>query len=510
MRKIISIGFLSILLAGIQSPSIADSPEAIQSNRVSAPLGGPGPGGYTRLLFGQEIGTFNYSVQPTELNGSYVSVLPPCVSKSSTECIESLEYRLNPDSNWESAVLQTRTNPSMDGVVAFRWRNGVNQFYGPVSPDPNIFRPAGSTSRTWKMKGAPHAGGDEYLLSVTVSDLDDTGRKNQWQSLSITLRAIKWVTPPPFGKWDKTENSITEFNTPLNVEFRVSINLGMLDGKIGSWYNGRLSNPKITRLDKKLIISAAPASVPIAGTNYFTCTSLEGNQKEYFLYHSGRETFFSGPMCNDPLGSTLNTSSADVDAFEAFELWEKSLFEFGKNTYWSLEASSNLDSSCKSSDVSGFVSSNALVYTKNPPYFNPRTSQLSYRIASTHLDKNGQLNKGQFHLVLKESVAECLWRLDPNNLASAEVQVVYGDGTPIVGTSTFKTENGWVYISIDNFTFSSPTFAVTMKNSSSQNQAAKSATQAKKKKSTITCIKGKVSKKITSIDPKCPVGYKKK
>lgn len=30
------------------------------------------------------------------------------------------------------------------------------------------------------------------------------------------------------------------------------------------------------------------------------------------------------------------------------------------------------------------------------------------------------------------------------------------------------------------------------------------------KKSTITCIKGKVSKKVTSINPKCPVGYKKK
>ena len=30
------------------------------------------------------------------------------------------------------------------------------------------------------------------------------------------------------------------------------------------------------------------------------------------------------------------------------------------------------------------------------------------------------------------------------------------------------------------------------------------------KKSTITCTKGKVSKKVSAINPKCPTGYKKK
>jgi hypothetical protein len=30
------------------------------------------------------------------------------------------------------------------------------------------------------------------------------------------------------------------------------------------------------------------------------------------------------------------------------------------------------------------------------------------------------------------------------------------------------------------------------------------------KKSSITCVKGKISKKVTAIKPKCPTGYKKK
>jgi len=41
-------------------------------------------------------------------------------------------------------------------------------------------------------------------------------------------------------------------------------------------------------------------------------------------------------------------------------------------------------------------------------------------------------------------------------------------------------------------------------------QTAAAAKVAQVKKSTITCIKGKVTKKVTSISPKCPAGYKKK
>jgi len=30
------------------------------------------------------------------------------------------------------------------------------------------------------------------------------------------------------------------------------------------------------------------------------------------------------------------------------------------------------------------------------------------------------------------------------------------------------------------------------------------------KKTTITCVKGKTSKKVIAVNPKCPTGYKKK
>ena len=40
-----------------------------------------------------------------------------------------------------------------------------------------------------------------------------------------------------------------------------------------------------------------------------------------------------------------------------------------------------------------------------------------------------------------------------------------------------------------------------------QEAAAKAAAA---KKTTITCTKGKLTKKVTAIKPKCPAGYKKK
>jgi hypothetical protein len=30
------------------------------------------------------------------------------------------------------------------------------------------------------------------------------------------------------------------------------------------------------------------------------------------------------------------------------------------------------------------------------------------------------------------------------------------------------------------------------------------------KKTSITCVKGKTSKKVSAVNPKCPTGYKKK
>jgi hypothetical protein len=72
-------------------------------------------------------------------------------------------------------------------------------------------------------------------------------------------------------------------------------------------------------------------------------------------------------------------------------------------------------------------------------------------------------------------------------------------------------KNGWLSLSAAGFTYSSPTIAIKL----SQEAAAVAPTPEAKTPSraqgtkTITCAKGKLKKKVSGFNPKCPSGYKK-
>jgi hypothetical protein len=91
-----------------------------------------------------------------------------------------------------------------------------------------------------------------------------------------------------------------------------------------------------------------------------------------------------------------------------------------------------------------------------------------------------------------------------------------------------KETSGWLHLSAAGFTFSSPTLKVkltqdanaiapaptpTAEPSAAATPAPAASTApvaVAKKKSIITCVKGKMMKKVTAVSPKCPAGYKKK
>jgi hypothetical protein len=66
------------------------------------------------------------------------------------------------------------------------------------------------------------------------------------------------------------------------------------------------------------------------------------------------------------------------------------------------------------------------------------------------------------------------------------------------------------------FTFSTPSIKVKLSQEVTTPAAAAtpspsaSAKPVTPKKTTITCVKGKTTKKVTAIKPTCPTGYKKK
>jgi hypothetical protein len=116
-----------------------------------------------------------------------------------------------------------------------------------------------------------------------------------------------------------------------------------------------------------------------------------------------------------------------------------------------------------------------------------------------------------------------------NNVSKSpkvEVSVINSDGTTQVATTSFKIENGFLVVNARGFHFSSPTVqlkVIKVENptpavSASPEPAPMASEKAvasglvikSGKKVTISCIKSKILKKITGINPKCPPGYKKK
>jgi hypothetical protein len=181
-------------------------------------------------------------------------------------------------------------------------------------------------------------------------------------------------------------------------------------------------------------------------------------------------------------------------------------------------------------NLTGIVTTNANMYISAPPTFNQVTQTLDYKVSSPHLDEIGKLNVGSYNLVLSSEAARCLYNFSKAPV-SATVSIVSADGNSQVATTSVTEKNGWLYLSANGFTYSAPLVRVKLTQepentvaspsptptpSQSATPSPASSTQATsskaaaEKKATITCYKGKTIKKITAVNPKCPIGYKKK
>jgi hypothetical protein len=103
------------------------------------------------------------------------------------------------------------------------------------------------------------------------------------------------------------------------------------------------------------------------------------------------------------------------------------------------------------------------------------------------------------------------------------VSVIGTDGAKSVATTTVSERGGWLRLVARNFEFSSPVIVVkvtqeksetkpeaTAAPSPSVSSAAKPTKKMAGQKITIVCKKGKVEKEISSRNPKCPNGFKRK
>ena len=166
-------------------------------------------------------------------------------------------------------------------------------------------------------------------------------------------------------------------------------------------------------------------------------------------------------------------------------------------------------------NLTGIVTTNAGMYVSAPPTFNKEAQSLDYKVTSPHLNEAGKANVGNYNLVLSSEAARCIYGFTKAPI-SATVSIISTDGTAQVATTTVNEKNGWLYLSANGFTFSAPTVRVKLMQEAEKPVVAPTpiatpmAKPAAAKKTTITCVKGKTSKKVTALKPVCPTGYKKK
>lgn len=227
---------------------------------------------------------------------------------------------------------------------------------------------------------------------------------------------------------------------------------------------------------------------------------------------------------------------------EEYSAWSPYLKEKALTTVSNWSFGTNMSSSDQSclkvpGEISGFVASNASVYSSKPPQWDAATSSLTYKVAAPHLDELGNVNTGNYTLAMPLTSIKCLYgqsTLPP----SATVSVAYGDEITTVATVSLKSDSGWVFFSANGFHFSTPNIVVKFNKTGStevitptpsptqtakpivtpsvsatpipaNSPAAKPTPQTPAATKTIWCAKGYAKRKVTSANPVCPKGFKK-
>ena len=413
------------------------------------------------------------------------SILPVCRTETQEHCIESLAFSKD-GGEFVPAEFQRETS----GGAHFPANESID-FPGDGSPS------------LWKSSIATHAAGNEYAASIRLQlDYIHANKKFTPTRLNASIVPVRGVSGnfnPAFVSG--AANNCTYLETgicgypqdfPENIRVKLALRIS---NKIGGWFQGRLKDPqlevsKFSSTSNKVIVEAAPSIVPRLA---FPRSKSSFTDKEKEFYSNSRWGTAGGEG-SGPEGGQTPYSFDFIDYFRTLLNDTAS----GINSYWSLTTTAwGSGSGCLSdtSKVQGVVTTNAMGYDGTAPSF--RNGYLDYKVSGLHLMPDGKTEvQGTYDLVMRSDTARCLYGFSSAPIY-ATINVISGNTSTIVGTTTVSEKNGWLKLAAYGFTFSEKTLKVKI-------------TQQKNQKYSISCIKGKVTKTISAVSPKCPAGYKLK
>jgi hypothetical protein len=446
-------------------------------------------------------------------------ILPPCTEPKATYCIETVEFR-NPGGEWEQGELIRSTfGPTHEAVA-------------------EIGYPYGGTVSLWRSKNVKHAGGtSEYAVQAALEIREKEVSKGGVEFLTVDMRIQPYTSVA--GEFSEQRISSTSYVDATTGRKRNTVGFSSSDvwqdrlgratqarwiegsgarltvripDSLTGWLGGRLTDidfsvsryadgiNRLTIGGNAVVVQSVEAKVPSSEIRKILVNpDLEMKNNQFgFAGYRGSDGALSIPILEKIRPFTKDKSTGDMS------LWV--VQTFGSEGQKCLADTSRL---------MGVVTTNSVAYDKFAPKFTD--GKLKYSVGGVHLDKDGNLVKGNYDLVLRSDAARCLYGFS-NAPIEAIVSVTYGDKEQNISTTASGERDGWLFISAKNFTFSNPTIEVAISqpkpspSATSTPSATASPTTITKptSKKTITCVKGTAVKKVSGNSPKCPKGFKKR
>lgn len=435
-------------------------------------------------------------------------VLPVCKSDTQTDCVEGFKY-----GTVETSLENAKLVKELEG-----------QTYPELSGPGGL--PAAGTISIWDAPGLPNAAGTTKY-AVQVNEVYGTNSSRTGYEVSELTASIIPISEKSgsnyrtakltsfqdsnsghnrIGGWEfiygcaATENNYCAVTEDFAPKSRFVLNV-RASNKITGWFKGRIQKPtvsieKFSETNNRFSLQAEPVSVPrLAALVTPDNTSASGKTLLERSMRTGAAELFKGetlrnihPDTHDSIAWVEEFRNAAKDTAAAIS----TLWNFGTLPNMTIRNSCFEDKT----RVVGVVTTNATALSVGEPEF--KNGMLEYKVAGLHYAPDGRaLNEGSYDLVMRSDVARCLYGFTSAPI-SAKISVVSDSGENKFATTVISEKDGWIKIAAYGFTYSSPTISVKL-------TQAKAAT-----KTTITCVKGKLTKKITAVSPKCPAGYKKK
>lgn len=290
------------------------------------------------------------------------------------------------------------------------------------------------------------------------------------------------------------------------------------------WLHGRISEPNVaitpiagTKSGVEISIQAKTVRVPVVATST-AFGDLPGPLQQAYSATGGFNGASAGtrrrgssnlasesPNVRNAISSPSSFSNTGMNELLAWipYIQDTATANVSKWTVRSLSDSEMQSAGqclTNNQQLNGLVMTNATQYSSGPPTFNRAEGSLNYQVAAPHYTSGGNVFLGTYDLIMRSEVARCIYGFSKAPL-NASISVIDNEGVTTTATKLVSERDGWLRIAAYGFGFSNPMIKVKLTQSSNKIVVAK--------KTTIVCKKGKLTKRVTGISPRCPSGYKK-